>query len=42
MMPVGMLAAMSSQARRSVEVSMRRFASVRKNARMISTQSRQK
>ena len=40
--PVGMLAAMISQASRSVEVSIRRVASVRKKARMMSIQSRQK
>ena len=37
-----MLAAMISHASRSVEVSMRRLATVAKNALMIATQSRQK
>ncbi len=37
-----MLAAMISHASRSVGVSIRRLRSVRKNARTISTQSRQK
>jgi hypothetical protein len=40
--PTGIVAAMTSQARRSVEVSMRRLASVAKNARMSSSQVRQK